>query len=1218
MILVLCPSLFRDRIFFALRFAIASALLILPSQKLYAQSTSGRILGSVQDSQNAAIVGAKVTVTDTRRNLVRTTVTDDSGDYVAQDLPPSTYTILMEAKGFNSFQTAGVLVEVGKDVRIDATLKAGDSTEVITITEEIPLLDTTSSSLGGTLSNKEINDLPLNGRNYENLLQLRPGVVRYPGGGFSTTSSNGLRAEDNAYLVDGLFNSEPFSGQSIINGAGIAGDSATILPVDAIQEFNVVQNPPSEYGWKPGTIVNVGLKSGTNSLHGTAYGFVRTTNLDARNYFNPEGQKKSPRNLKQFGTTVGGPIVKDKLFFFGSYEGQRYTVGNVGQITAPATVGLPTPVDNSGAPAPNCAYTGAAGGDCNNSIINAIADVHAAFLAGAITNDVSAASLKIAGCTMGPPISCNGTGLPLNDGTNPAGSTTIDFGLPNSVSVDNGLGKIDYQVNSANTVNGMYFFGNNNGTVQDASQLQTAWLTRIHTRAQVFGLNWLWTPNTRWVNEARFGYNRLYQPTFPNDRNVPATAYGLNTGVTNPLYGGLPRININGFYGFPISGVGGFNWPKVQGPDDRYQFIDHVSRIIGKHAVKFGGELHRDGFTGGAYGGVRGRFKFIGGDIPGPGSGFNGFSNADGSITSSAIEEFFAGAPLHGSLLVGDPTRHIHNWGVAFFAQDDWRVTSHLTLNFGLRYELSTVIKDSKDQLANFDPIRGLIQVGKGIDGPYQTDPYNFAPRVGFAWDINGNNRTVLRGGWGITYETINWEAFLALNNNIGLSTIPTGGVGVTPGNGNITSGLINYTHDQMNWFASGSNTVFPSGPIDCSTATGAPCTIMGINQHFKTPYVYGWNLNIQHAINNKVTLEAAYVGNHGSKLLGIRDINQVDPNSPAEIACHHCEQAGRPFATQFPFLAQIYQVGNIYRSNYNGLQVTVTGRDYHGLTFLMGYTYSHALDNVGANWDFGAGSGLPMDSTNTNREYASSDFDMRHRFTLSLTYAIPGIKTWGQLLEGWQVNTIVSAFGAQPWGVIDATTDISLTGEAVDRWNFMGPPSDFKATRSSGVPWISNTNFATDAGGNVIGVVPGAPVGAGQCLAAAGNQAAANSLASWGCYTMGNAVMTPPAAGTFGTMGRNTFRDFGFRNVDFSAMKNFRFGERVGMQFRAEFFNLFNHPNFANPFGGQNGWGHNDPGVPGAGGFGCSCATPDVAAANPIIGSGGSRAVQLGLKFTF
>jgi len=1186
---------------------VLAVLVLALSLPVRSQTTTGRILGSVHDSQDAAIVGARITVTDTQRGTSRTVVTDESGDYSVPDLQPSTYSVLIEARGFSSFERKGVLLEVAKDVRIDAMLRIGDSSQVITISGEIPMLDTTTSELGGTLSNKEINDLPLNGRNYENLLQLRPGVMRYPGGGFSTTSSNGLRAEDNAYLIDGLFNSEPFSGQSIINGAGIAGDSATILPIDAIQEFNVVQSPPAEYGWKPGVNVNVGLKSGTNDLHGTAYGFYRTTNLDARNFYNPVGQQKDPRHLEQFGTSLGGPILKDKLFFFGAYEGQRYTVGNVGLLSTPATVALPAPAGG------DCFFLGTAGGDCANSVVNAIQDVHAAFLAGEIPNDVSAASMKIAGCTADATytnITCTGAGLPPNNGTNPNGATTINYGLPNSVSVDNAVGKMDYQISSANTISGMYFFGDNNGTVQDAGQLQTKWLTQIHTRAQVLGVNWIWTPSPEWVNEARFGYNRLYQPTFPNDHNTLATAYGLNTGVTNPLYGGLPRINVLGFFGFPLGGIGGFNWPKVQGPDDRYQIIDHITKTEGAHSFKFGAELHRDAFDGGAYGGTRGRFKFLGGAA---------FTNAAGTVSSTPLEDFFAGAPTNGSLLVGDPTRHIHNWGIAFFAQDNWRITNHLTLNYGLRYELSTVIKDANNQLANFDPSRGLVQVGQNYSGPYNLDPYNFAPRAGFAWDVSGNNRTVIRGGAGIIYETVNWEAFLALNNNIGLSTIPTGGIGVAPGTGNITSGLITYPGSSLNWFASGSNTIFPTGPINCSATTGSPCTIMGITQNFKTPYVYNWNLNIQQALNTKVTLEAAYVGNHGSKLLGIHDINQpavgagwqpcissgFDPAVCSQGADGGAEQAARPFATQFPFLAQIYQVGNIYRSNYDGLQVTLTGRDYHGLSFLMGYTYSHALDNVGANWDFGQGSGLPMNSALPQNEYASSDFDQRHRFTLSLTYAVPGVKTWGQLLEGWQVNTIVSVFSGQPWGPIDEGTDVSGTGELVDRWDYYGPPSAFKPTIASGVPWFAGTSN---------------PACAAKALALDGGSPAANteSLNLFGCYVMGNGMMLPPALGTFGTMGRNIFRDFGFRNVDFSTMKNFRFTERLNMQFRAEFFNLFNHPNFANPYGGQNGWGHNDPSVPGPGGFGCSCATPDVAASNPVIGSGGGRAVQLSLKFIF
>ena len=302
--------------------------------------------------------------------------------------------------------------------------------------------------------------------------------------------------------------------------------------------------------------------------------------------------------------------------------------------------------------------------------------------------------------------------------------------------------------------------------------------------------------------------------------------------------------------------------------------------------------------------------------------------------------------------------------------------------------------------------------------------------------------------------------------------------------------------------------------------------------------------------------------------------------------------------------------MGNIYKSNYNGLQLTLTGRDYHGLSFLLGYTYAHALDNVGANWDFGAGSGLPQDSLNPMREYASSDYDMRHRFTLSLTYAIPGVKTWGQLLEGWQVNTIISSYGAQPWGPIDTGTDVSLTGEGADRWDFVGNPSDFNSNRNP-TPCFGFGGPPTCPSATI----PQACIDAATALGPA-TLAALNAIG--GCYMKGSSVMIPPAIGTFGTMGRNTFRDFGFRNVDFSTMKNFKFGERLSMQFRAEFFNIFNHPNFANPFGGQNGWGHNDPSVPGPGGFGCSCATADVAASNPVIGSGGSRAVQLGLKLIF
>src|SRR5713226_1956063 len=316
-------------------------LVLAVTLPLISQTTTGRILGTVRDQSGAALPAATVTVTDAQRGITRTVTTDDSGEYVVPNLTPGIYMVRAESHGFKTVERPNIQVEVATDLAVDLSLPPGDVKEIVVVSEEVPLLNTTSSTLGGTLSNKEINDLPLNGRNYENLLQLRPGVIRYPGGGFSTTSANGLRAEDNAYLVDGLFNSEPFSGQSIINGAGIAGDSATILPVDAIQEFNLQQNPPAEYGWKPGAIVNVGLKSGTNSVHGTAYAFGRDTPLDARNFFNASPAPKNPRTLEQFGGSFGGPIIKDKAFFFGAYEGQRYNVGNSYSVTTPSMVSLP-------------------------------------------------------------------------------------------------------------------------------------------------------------------------------------------------------------------------------------------------------------------------------------------------------------------------------------------------------------------------------------------------------------------------------------------------------------------------------------------------------------------------------------------------------------------------------------------------------------------------------------------------------------------------------------------------------------------------------------------------------------------------------------------------------------------------------------------------------------------------------------------------------------
>ena len=334
------------------------------------------------------------------------------------------------------------------------------------------------------------------------------------------------------------------------------------------------------------------------------------------------------------------------------------------------------------------------------------------------------------------------------------------------------------------------------------------------------------------MNEARVGYNRLYQPTLPGDLNTPASSYGLDTGVSGPYTGGLPRIWFGGYF-FP--GLGGFKWPKFQGPDSITQFIDHVSYTAGKHALKFGAELHRNRVTNAAYGNARGSITFLGANTPTPG-------NPSVPLNTTTLEDFFAGAPVKASLEVGNPTLHLHNWAYGLFFQDDWRVARNFTANLGVRYEFSSVPGEDHNLLGNFDPNFGLVQVQTGtnaISTLYKPDHKNFGPHVGFAWDTTGTGKTVLRGGVGLTYETVNWQSFIAFNNAFGPGSVPTEGI--------ILGGTIN----------TGNITVFPNfpwdnGPVYGNTTTidcnASPCPIMSVDRNLTTPYVWNWTLSMQHA----------------------------------------------------------------------------------------------------------------------------------------------------------------------------------------------------------------------------------------------------------------------------------------------------------------------------------------------------------------------------------
>jgi hypothetical protein len=1174
------------------------------------QGVQGTIQGSVFDQSGGAIPGAMVTVTDVARGTSKVLTADSAGEYVAVDLTPGTYTVRGEAKGFQTIEHTNVLVEVGRNIRVDLVLQPGTQTQTITVSAEVPSIDATDATLGGTVNNQAINALPLNGRNFQRLLGLRPGVVAAIGTGTGSESSNGLRGGENVTLIDGLVTMAQQSGGSVLNTSYHQGDSTSLLPVDAIQEFNIEQNPKAEYGWRDGAIQNIGVKSGTNSLHGTAYAFGRNTPWDAANYF---VGRAVPISLEQYGATAGGKIIKDKLFWFLGYEDLNYTVGDSATPTIPISIGLPTPRPDL-------------------SMVDACNTVKA--------KGINPLSAQIAGlshfqlgdpapCTVSPSSSTFENLFPYNATTSSSYSPPITTVNP----IHNGIAKVDYNVNATNHISGMFFIGYANSTVQlDQNQLTQQWrnqqLTLVHDEAAT----WVWTPNSTWVNELRGGVALLHFRAQSVDHNVnPAdpwpTGYGIPSGITNPLYFGMPKVVIKGFTGFLGQGQREGN----RGPEGTADIVDHVSYLHGKHAFKFG-------------------FEFLYGIADNdPYNYGNGAINFKSSKTSTALQNFLLGNTQNGILLVGDPTTASRTRSYAGFIQDDWRVKPRLTLNLGLRYEYDGRPYEAHNYIANFDPnvnpttTPAITQVGgKGLPPMWKATHSDFAPRVGVAWDVRGNGKTVVRAGAGVFYnaallgETVDLNPFGANFPSIGVNNSGTQINAHTPSQ-------LNLDPTQIHWNLAGP--VFPANTsviINGQTYTGTSCTYPGepglpakyvptpcsliaaVDRNYRIPWTVEWNVDVQRAITNNLTVDVAYVANHG------REASKTDINQPpvgagwtatAIAACLNplasplyskctpdatAEAAAAPFA-QFPYLQNINQIGNLDRSNYNSLQLTVTERASHGLTFLMGYTYSHALDMLsGGSFD----NGISGNNADPNFLYANSDNDSRHRFTLSTTYNVPGIKSPLQLLQGWSISPIIAIYSATPWSADDLSTDITGTGALNNAstpfqfWNFTGPTSAFNSGPTA-IPLLTGSTAL--AACQTAAVAPYA--GNAQLT-----QLALASLTDLGCYAQGGGILTPPAYGTQGNARRNIFRGQPYRNVDLSIAKDWKFKERFGAQFRAEVFNLFNRTDLALPVAFKTG---TDPSAGGT--FGCGCTTPDAAGfTNSVLGSGASRSIQLGLKLTF
>jgi outer membrane receptor protein involved in Fe transport len=689
----------------ALVVALAATVLLFGSA-VNAQTFRGAILGTVTDSSGAAIAGAAVAVKNVNTGLSRTVSTSEDGTYSVPELPIGTYTVTVEKAGFKQGVVTGLQVEVSSQLRADVALQTGEVSQRIEVTgDELPQVESTSNVLGGIVESKVVTNLPVNGRDYQKLIFLVPGVSGSPDqitdspGSFGVFSVNGARGRSNNFLLDGTDMNDGYRNDPAINEAGVFGTPATILPLEAIAELRVLSNSEAEYGRSAGGVINIVTKSGTNAFHGSGFDFFRNNALDARNYFNDTTQQQNPFHNNQFGGALGGPIFKDKTFFFVDYEGEREKGAESSTACVPTAQDIATATTNNG-------------GVVNQVIANLLA-----------TNPWPTPSNS-------------------NDCYNNGGSN-ISLATPFSNRVDSAIIKIDHSFNASNLLTGRYYIGDSDQSFPLAlvgGGLLPNFNTATPTRVQLVSLSYVSTITPSITNEARIGWNRFAEGFFPQDRSFDPTSIGLNTvapGTPNAdKYNfGLPKITISG-PGSSIAPLGSDNGDPRQRVDTNWHYIDGISWKAGKHDIKFGYEYRRTSVSQIFNRGFRGTLSF------------------------DNLDDFVGGVPDGGSQRQGNTNRNTFENSYSGYVQDSIHMTRKFTLNFGLRYDYFGIVQEKHGNFSNFDPTTGAdILVGNGR--LYQPDYNNWAPRVSAAWDVTGKGRTVLRAGWGVFYDAFSQDMFM-------------------------------------------------------------------------------------------------------------------------------------------------------------------------------------------------------------------------------------------------------------------------------------------------------------------------------------------------------------------------------------------------------------------------------------------------------------------------
>jgi hypothetical protein len=1089
--------------------ACCFVLACLFAASVSAQTFRGSILGTVTDPNGAVVPNVTVTAKNTGTGLERTATTDGEGNYTITELPIGTYNVVVSAKGFASFTVANVAVEIAGEKRADVNLNTVGVTDQVTIAANTQV-ETTSNTLGGTITTKQVENLPVNGRDFTKFLVLVPGSTGDPSGAtdspgsFGLFSSNGNRGRSNNYLLDGTDMNDGYRNLPAINEAGVFGTPATILPVEAIAEAAVLSNFEAEFGRNSGAVVNLVTKSGTNEFHGSLFEFVRNNALDARNVFNskldPQSGIENPQTAfrnNQFGGSIGGPIVRNKTFFFFAYEGQRERVG----LNSTARVPDPREI--------------AALGGASNPVIARLLQRN--------------------------PWPTPNRPLPLFDDT---GAPNLFVTTRASNDVDSLIGKIDHSFNPNNQLTARYFFGTSDQSFPLAilaGNVLPGYNTVTPTTVHLVSVSYLKILSSSKVNEARFGYNRFDEGFFPEDSDFDPASIGLNTGVSAQDFG-LPFIRIRNDPIGSIASIGStLSVPRAR-IDTNWHFIDNFSWKLAGHDLKFGYEFRRtvvDAFFDAGY---RGRLDF------------------------DTLEDFLAGNLSGGRQARGLSRRDTFQNSHAAYIQDSFRIRKTLTLNAGLRYDYLGVIGERDNLLSNFDPQLGLRLVGTGgLERLYERDWNNFSPRLGLAWDLTGKGKTVVRAGWGLFYDAYSQDFFVG---QLPFNTFNPG-----PAYNPIGPAPILFSFSTVGQIQAGVPVFTDFLDSD----------VFAVDPRMRTPYVQNFNLNLQHELARNVVAQIAYVGSQGRKLFRYRDINQ--PVNPSVSTARPFDNG--PFAPSGGTFFYVNQLETSAASSYNALQTSLTVRERRGWTVSANYTWSHSIDNASDGQDYVANATQPDNSFRADSERANSNFDVRQRLVATFSYSIPNFfKSHPRLGDGWQLGGIATLRTGSPFHV-NLFDDYNGTGEFFPRPDLVGDP--FAGT-SGPDRFLNLSAFKVPC-----------------TLDPAGDGSAASCI---------------PGTQHFGSLGRNALTGPGYKNFDFSIFKTTRFTESVSLQLRAEFFNIFNHPNFASPllpgFAADASFNGIDS-VTGRGvGFLPLIVTPDVGIGNPFLGGGGPRNIQLAARLIF